>query len=151
MSAATSTAAAAPAPEFTMEHFNLLVKQMAAVTAKNPDAHLTTDDFTGHQKVKLYWSRTCSLYDFERNPSLKKWRVDQGQEHVFQRITGLHPETGEPIREGDLTKGVIMNMRLVRVTNTFPADFGVSVSDVHGMVATANGTVSLLTRDYPCR
>jgi len=40
---------------------------------------------------------------------------------------------------------------LVRVTNNFPADFGVSVSDVHGMVATANGTVSLLTRDYPCR
>jgi hypothetical protein len=127
--------------EFTIDHLNALLKQMAAITARNPEGHLTTDDFTGHQKVKLYFSRTCSLYDFERTPSLKKFRVDQGSEFVFQRITGLHPETREPVREGDLTKGVIMNMRLVRVDSTFPVDIGVNATDVHGIVADGKGTL----------
>jgi len=104
-----------PNPEFTAEHLARLLQHAVAITAKNPDGHLTTDDFTGHQKMRLFFSRTASLYDFDRNPDLTKIRVDPGAEHVFQRITGLHPETREPIREGDLSKGIIMSMRLVRV------------------------------------
>lgn len=125
--------------EFTAAHLAELLKHAVAITARNPDGHLTTDDFTGHQKMKLFFSRTASLYDFQRDPDLSIYRQDPGAEHVFQRITGLHPDTREPIREGDLSKGIIMNMRLVRLDNNFPVDIGFNVSGVHGTTADARG------------
>jgi hypothetical protein len=115
-------------------HFAQLLQHAVALTAKNPDGHLTTDDFTGHQTVDVYWKRTFSLRDLERNPDLGVIRVGPTSTSIFQRITGLHPETREPIREGDLSKGIIMKMRNKRVDSTFPADFGVNVNGVHGRV-----------------
>lgn len=125
--------------EFSAEQFAALLKHAVAITARNPDGHLTTEDFTAHQRIKLFFNRTCSLNEMQRTPDLQRWRVDPGAEHIFQRIAGLHPETREPKREGDLSKGMILNMRLVRVDSNFPVDLGVNITDVHGIVGDGKG------------
>jgi hypothetical protein len=125
--------------EFTAEHLAKLLQHAMTITAATPDGHLTTDDFTGHQTVKVYFSRTASLYDFSRDPQLSIIRMEPGAEQVFRRIEGLHPETREPIRGGDLTKGVILKMRRGRIDSNIPVDLGFNINGVHGSVADLKG------------
>ncbi len=107
------------------EHIAAILAQAGpAITAQNPNAHLTTNDFDDHTARTLYVKLKGSLDQFQRGTVETTWRVDEGQEHVYMRIASLHPETRQPIYEGDLAKGIIMDMRLKNIRSTFPVAIG---------------------------
>ncbi len=122
------------------EHIAAILAQAGpAITAQNPNAHLTTNDFDDHTARTLYVKLKGSLDQFQRGTVETTWRVDEGQEHVYMRIASLHPETRQPIYEGDLAKGIIMDMRLKNIRSTFPVAIGANSPGVVGTRITRSG------------
>jgi len=130
---------ATSAPAFTPEQVAMLLAQAVNVESGNPDAHLKTNDFDGHTNRRYFVTLRGSLRDLQRGDAEATWHADTGCEHIYQRIAGVHEETKETVFDGDVTKGVIMDMKLETLSSNFPVDIGAIITGVHGKTFTRNG------------
>lgn len=94
------------------------------------DLQLNDDLFDKSKTRRLFANLTFTLEDVANNPNLATWKLDQDSWKNLQvRPEGAGPS--EP-RRGDLSKAVILSMKVMRAQSELPFAAGVLISGVSG-------------------
>jgi hypothetical protein len=123
----------------TQEQLAVMIANAIPAPAKNPDAHLEVNDFDQYTKRRYFVTLEGSLHDLQRGTVSATWHAEPNCEHIYQRIAGLNPSTGQNIFEGNLDRGIIMGMRLNTISSTYPVHIGAIVSGIQGRTFLKNG------------